>query len=78
MRTGLDLGHSDGGIYHLTQEGASERAYGGFGRTVHATAHVRLPSRDRSEIDDMARVAGFEVCCDLSAAANVNTADDHE
>jgi hypothetical protein len=67
MRTRLNLCHPDGCIHYLTQEGAGECAHGGFGRAVHATAHVRFPSRNRPDVDDMACVASFEVCRDLSA-----------
>ena len=61
MRTGLNLGHSNGRIHNLAQEAAGERAHGSLGSAVHATARVRFPSRDRSDVDDMARVAGLEV-----------------
>ncbi len=61
MRTGLNLGHSNGRIHDLAQEAAGERAHGSLGSAVHAAARVRFPSRDRSDVDDMARVAGLEV-----------------
>jgi hypothetical protein len=61
VRTGLNLGHADGRIHNLTQEGTGERAHRSFGRAVHATAHIRFPSCDRPDIDDVARVAGLEV-----------------
>ena len=61
MRTGLNLGHSNGRIHNLAQEGAGERAHGSLGSAVHAAARVRFPSRDRPDVDDMARVAGLEV-----------------
>jgi|SRR6266850_912181 len=61
VRTGLNLGHADGRIHNLAQEGTGERAHGSFGRAVHATARIRFPSRDRPDVDDVARVAGLEV-----------------
>src|SRR5260221_9192592 len=62
MRTGLDLGHSDGRVHHLAQETAGECAHGGLSSAVYATARVRFPSRDRPDVDDVAHVAGLEVC----------------
>jgi hypothetical protein len=67
MRTRLNLCHSNGCIHYLTHEGAGECAHGGFGRAVHATAHVRFPSCNRPNVDDMACVANFEVCRNFSA-----------
>ena len=67
MRTRLDLCHSDGCIHYLVQEGARECSHGGFGRAVHAAARVRIPSRNRPNVDDMACIASFEVCRNLSA-----------
>jgi hypothetical protein len=61
-RTGLDLGYSDRRIDNLAQEGAGKCAHSCFSCTVHAAARVRFPTRNRAQIDDMARVAGFEVC----------------
>ena len=61
VRTGLNLGHADGRIHHLAQEGACERANRSLGCAVHATARVRFPSRDRPDVDDVARVADLEV-----------------
>jgi len=76
MRTGLNLGHSDGRVHHLAQETAGECAHGGLGSAVHATARVRFPSGDRPEVDDVAHVAGLEVCRGRSFSAHA--ADDHE
>ncbi len=67
MRTGLNFCYSDGCIHYLAHEGTGECAHSSLGRAVHATARVRFPSRNRPNVDDMARVAGFEVCRDLSA-----------
>ena len=61
LRTRLDLGHSDGRIYKLAQEGAREGAHSSLGRAVHASARVRFSSCDRANVDDVTRVAGFEV-----------------
>jgi len=72
MRTGLDLCHSDGCVHYLAQEGGSECVHGSLGRAVHATARVRIPSCNRPNVDDMARVAGFEVCRDLSAVLQMD------
>ena len=76
MHTGLDLGHSDGRVHHLAQERAGECAHGSLGSAVHATARVRFPSRDRSDVDDVACVAGLEVFRDVSFSAHA--AEDHE
>jgi hypothetical protein len=61
VRTRLNLGHADGRIHYLAQEGAGERAHGSLGCAVHAAARVRFPSCSRPDVDDVARVAGLEV-----------------
>jgi hypothetical protein len=61
VRTRLNLGHADGRIHYLAQEGAGERANGSLGGAVHAAARVRVSSRNRPNVDDVARVAGLEV-----------------
>ena len=76
MHTRLDLGHSDGRVHHLAQEGAGECVHGSLGSAVHAAARVRFPSRDRPDVDDVACVAGLEIFRDGSLSAHA--AEDHE
>jgi hypothetical protein len=73
MRTRLNLCHSDGCIHYLAQEGARECAHGSLGRAVHAAIRVRFPARNRPNVDNMARVASFEVCRDLSVTLQMGS-----